>query len=41
VAALGVAFYLRYRGGKWQSMRVIEQPALALVHRPDSPPVEC
>ena len=41
VAALGVAFYLRYRSGKWQGMRVIEQPAPALVHRPDSPPVEC
>jgi len=23
VAALGVAFYLRYRSGKWQTMRVI------------------
>ncbi|HTY07826.1 MAG TPA: MATE family efflux transporter [Candidatus Edwardsbacteria bacterium] len=41
VAALGVAFYLRYRGGQWQAMRVIECPAPALVHRPESPPVEC
>jgi MATE family multidrug resistance protein len=41
VAALGVAFYLRYRGGKWQAMRVIECPVPVLVHRPESPPVEC
>jgi MATE family multidrug resistance protein len=27
VVALGAAFFLRYRQGKWQSMRVIEVPA--------------
>ena len=27
VIALGIAFLLRYRGGKWASIRVIEQPA--------------
>jgi len=29
VIALGVAFLLRYRGGKWEGMRVIEMPALS------------
>jgi MATE family multidrug resistance protein len=28
VVALGIAFFLRYRQGKWESMRVIEVPVL-------------
>ena len=28
VVSLGVAFFLRYRGGKWQSMRVIDVPTV-------------
>jgi len=28
VIGLGVAFFLRYRGGKWEGMRVIEMPAV-------------
>jgi len=27
VSALGVAFYLRFKSGKWQTMRVIEHPS--------------
>jgi multidrug resistance protein, MATE family len=41
VMALGVTFFLRYRSGKWQTMRVIEHPIPAVVHRPEIPPVEC
>lgn len=41
VAALGIAFFLRYRNGRWETMRVIERPVPAMVHRPESPPVEC
>ena len=41
VVALGMAFYLRYRNGRWQTMRVIEHPVSTVVHRPESPPVEC
>ena len=41
VAALGAAFFLRYRSGKWATMRVIECPVPAVTHRPESPPVEC
>jgi MATE family multidrug resistance protein len=41
VAALGISFYARYRGGKWEKIRVIEHPIPAVVHRPESPPVEC
>jgi len=28
VIALGFVFYLRFRGGRWKSMRVIEQPVM-------------
>lgn len=28
IASLGWVFYLRFRGGKWKNMRVIEQPVL-------------
>ena len=28
VIALGFVFYLRFRAGKWKSMRVIEQPVM-------------
>jgi multidrug resistance protein, MATE family len=41
VMALGVSFFLRYRSGKWQTMRVIDHPIPAVVHRPESPPIEC
>ena len=36
VMALGIAFFLRYRQGKWESMRVIETPA-ATPERAGSP----
>jgi MATE family multidrug resistance protein len=32
VIILGFVFYLRFRGGKWKTMRVIEQPVVGLVH---------
>ena len=32
VIILGFVFYLRFRGGKWKTMRVIEQPVVDLVH---------
>jgi MATE family multidrug resistance protein len=28
VVALGIAFFLRYRQGKWEAMRVIEVPVV-------------
>jgi multidrug resistance protein, MATE family len=40
VVALGVTFFLRYRSGKWQTMRVIEHLIPTVVHRPESPPIE-
>ncbi len=40
VIVLGGAFYLRFRGGKWKAMRVIEPAAPALVMHPETPAVE-
>ena len=37
VILLGVVFCLRFRGGKWKSMRVIEQAAPARVAVPGKP----
>jgi hypothetical protein len=34
VSVLGVAFYLRFRSGKWKTMRVIEHPD----RQPPAPP---
>ena len=30
IIALGIAFYVRFLGGKWKEMRVIEKPAPGL-----------
>ncbi len=42
ISTLGVAFLLRFLGGKWKSMRVIEEPvpAPAAVSLPEMPSVE-
>lgn len=40
VATLGMAFFARYRSGKWETIRVIEHPVPFMAHRPESPPVE-
>jgi MATE family multidrug resistance protein len=40
VIVLGGAFYLRFRGGKWKKMRVIEPVAPVLTLRPETPTVE-
>ena len=38
VSLLGIVFYLRFLGGKWRSMRVIEQhPPSICSERPDCP----
>lgn len=41
VSILGIVFYLRFLGGKWRSMRVIEQhPPSICSERPDCPAAE-
>jgi len=30
VSALGIAFLLRFLGGKWKSMKVIEEPCISM-----------
>jgi MATE family multidrug resistance protein len=40
VVALGLSFYFRFLGGKWKTMRVIEQAAPALTMHPETPAVE-
>ncbi|MDO9391181.1 MAG: MATE family efflux transporter [bacterium] len=40
VVILGLAFYFRFRGGKWKGMRVIEPLAPSLIIHPESPAVE-
>lgn len=40
VVALGLAFYLRFLGGKWKDMRVIEPVAPALTLHPETPTVD-
>jgi MATE family multidrug resistance protein len=38
VTFLGVCFFLRFRGGKWKAMRVIEEPVAAVMpERPEVP----
>jgi hypothetical protein len=33
-----VAFYLRYRAGKWKTMRVIEEEVIEVPPPPPAPP---
>jgi MATE family multidrug resistance protein len=41
VSLLGVSFYLRFLGGKWKGMRVIEEhPPSICAERPDCPAAE-
>jgi len=41
IITLGLAFLLRFLGGKWKSMRVIEEPVLpSVVSLPDAPAAE-
>ena len=30
ITALGVIFFVRFRGGKWKAMKVIEEPVVPL-----------
>jgi MATE family multidrug resistance protein len=40
VSLLGIAFYLRFRGGKWKSMKVIEEVPVIAPVVPELPTVE-
>jgi multidrug resistance protein, MATE family len=41
VTALGISFFLRYRSGRWQTMRVIDHATPAVVRGPEAPSIEC